>query len=60
MHKHFTTANQLAGQAGRGALALDAGVQMGEMLLTSRQLSCTSPDSSSANAQGLKAEPQNV
>ena len=35
--KHFTTANQLAGQAGRGALALDAGVQM-QMPLTSRQL----------------------
>ena len=33
----FEKANQLAGQAGRGALALDAGMKMGEALLSSNQ-----------------------
>ena len=32
--EYFEHANQLAGQAGRGALALDAGMKMGEVLLT--------------------------
>ena len=58
--KHFTTANQLAGQAGRGALALDAGVQMGEMLLTSGQLAKAAEVLTQVQqiAQGLKAAPQ--
>ena len=58
--KHFTTANQLAGQAGRGALALDAGVQMGEMLLTSGQLVKAAEVLTQVQqiAQGLKAAPQ--
>ncbi len=32
--EYFEQANQLAGQSGRGALALDAGMKMGEVLLT--------------------------
>ena len=58
--KHFTNANRLAGQVGRGALALDAGVQMGEMLLTSGQLAKATEVLTQVQqmAQGLKAAPQ--
>ncbi len=58
--KHFTNANRLAGQVGRGALALDAGVQMGEMLLTSRQFGKAAEVLTQVQqmAQGLKAAPQ--
>ena len=58
--QHFTQANQLAGKAGRGALALDAGIQMGEMLLASRQLPKAVEVLTQVQqiAQGLKAAPQ--
>ena len=36
--KHFRTANEIAGQAGAGPLALDAGLAFGEALLAGRQV----------------------
>jgi tetratricopeptide (TPR) repeat protein len=58
--QHFTDANRLAGQVGRGALALDAGIQMGEMLLTSGKFAKAAEVLSQVQqiAQGLKAAPQ--
>jgi tetratricopeptide (TPR) repeat protein len=57
---HFTKANQLAGQAGRGALALDSGIQMGEMLVASGQHTQAVEVLRQVQqiAQGLKAGPQ--
>ncbi len=58
--KYFTEANRMAGQVGRGALALDAGVQMGEMLLSAGQFGKAAEVLTQVQqmAQGLKAAPQ--
>ena len=57
---HFQTANRLAGQTGRGALALDSGIQMGDMLMASQQFPQAVEVLKQVQqiAQGLKAAPQ--
>jgi tetratricopeptide (TPR) repeat protein len=56
----FEQANQLAGQAGRGALALDAGMKMGEALLASKQTAKAADvlNRVSQIAQGIRAPAQ--
>jgi len=58
--KHFNLANQLAGQSGRGALALDAGMKMGEVLLQSRQFAQAADTLGQVQqiAQGIGAKAQ--
>lgn len=56
----FENANQLAGKSGRGALALDAGMKMGEALLASKQTAKAADvlNRVSQIAQGMRAPAQ--
>jgi tetratricopeptide (TPR) repeat protein len=58
--QHFSTANQMAGQSGRGALALDAGMKMGEVLLNTGKTAQAAEVLNQVQqiAQGLKAAAQ--